>query len=455
MQWWQNILPLQGAPSRDDLILEREVPLSRNGPDPEKADPVMLVRRRISRIFFLGKFFSYPVSMSLNTFSRIGIARAARIGLSYIKIRLLPIRKERSLEDFFINRFGKELYLTFFKDFTEKVWGVPCNSISPEWGSQRVKGVSVSKAILHAMKSVIAKDSSIAQRTAETSLIEQFMYPKFGPGQLWERVAEAVKAKGGQLYLRHQVIGVAYTNNKITMVRVRDEGTEKIISMRGDYFFTTMPVKDLIHAMGKNVPVDVRQVAEGLAYRDFITVGLLLEKLKIANETKIRTINNIVPDNWIYIQERNVKLGRLQIFNNWSPYMVSDGKTVWIGMEYYCNEGDELWNKSDDEFAQFAIDELAKIDVIHKEDVIDSVVVRMKKTYPGYFGAYDDFHVIRNFTDSFENLFLIGRNGMHRYNNMDHSMLTAMRAVGNIIEGITSKDNIWAVNAEEEYHEER
>jgi len=231
--------------------------------------------------------------------------------------------------------------------------------------------------------------------------------------------------------------------------------TGQTITQQADYFFSTMPVKDLVESLGQTVPDDVKKTADGLVYRGFVTVGLLLKKLKIKNETKLKTINDIVPDNWIYIQEKDVKLGRLQIFNNWSPYMVKDPDTVWMGLEYFCDEGDELWSKSDTDFAEFAIDELAGIGVIDKADVLDSVVIRMPKTYPAYFGSYDNFDVIRKFTDKIENLFLVGRNGMHKYNNQDHSMLAAMTAVDNIVAGVKSKDNIWAVNAEEEYHEEK
>jgi protoporphyrinogen oxidase len=216
-----------------------------------------------------------------------------------------------------------------------------------------------------------------------------------------------------------------------------------------------MPIKNLIAAIDEPAPQKVRRAAEGLVYRDFITAGLLLKKLKIKNETKIKTVNNIIPDNWIYVQERDVRLGRLQIFNNWSPYMVKNENTVWAGLEYFCTEGDELWSKADDEFIKFAIDELVKIGIIEKEDVLDSVMFRMPKTYPAYFGSYDELDVVRNYVDKFENLFLIGRNGLHRYNNQDHSMLTAMTAVDNIVNGIKTKDNIWAVNTEQEYHERK
>jgi protoporphyrinogen oxidase len=216
-----------------------------------------------------------------------------------------------------------------------------------------------------------------------------------------------------------------------------------------------MPVKNLIESMGTDVPADVRQVASGLSYRGFITVGLLLEKLKLKNDTKIRTINDNVPDNWIYIQEADVKVGRMQIFNNWSPYMVKDKDKIWIGLEYFCNEGDQLWNTPDDDFIKMAIDEMVKINIIGKQDVLDAVVIKLPNTYPGYFGSYEHFDVVRDFTDRFDNLFLIGRTGMHRYNNQDHSMLSAMVAVENVTRNVKTKYNIWAVNAEEEYHEER
>ncbi|MFZ2146466.1 MAG: NAD(P)/FAD-dependent oxidoreductase [Sedimentisphaerales bacterium] len=457
MQWWENILPLQGVPARDDVVLGRDVPLSKkdNAPDPEKTDKVMLIRGRLSRIFFLRRFFDYPISLNLKTLSNLGLIRVIRIGLSYIKVRLFPIKNEESLQDFFLNRFGKELYLTFFKDYTEKIWGVPCDRIKAEWGAQRIKSLSVTKAILHAARGAVSRDSSIAQKKTETSLIGQFMYPKLGPGQMWEEVAKLVKEKGGKIYLNHKVVGLKSKDNKIIEVKVRPQITGDIKTARGDYFFSTMPVRELIHSLGERVPQEIQKVAQGLMYRDFMTVGLLLRKLKIKNETKIKTLNDIIPDNWIYVQERDVKLGRLQIFNNWSPYMVKDRGTIWIGLEYFCTQGDNLWNKSDDDFTNFAVDEFAKIDIIEKRDVLDSIVIRMPKAYPAYFGTYDQFHLIRNFTDKIENLFLTGRNGMHRYNNQDHSMLTAMKTVENIINGVKSKNNIWSVNAEQEYHEEK
>jgi protoporphyrinogen oxidase len=470
MNWWMNILPLQGAPAKDDIAVGREIPISKKSvkhgigsvktktcpaPDPELVDEVMLNRSRLSRIFFLRKFFNYPISLNYNTFSNLGIRRTFKIGLSYIKISFSQIKPEKSLEDFFINRFGVELYRTFFKDYTEKVWGVACNQITAEWGSQRIKGLSITNAILHAFKKRFTSDSSISQKNVETSLIGQFMYPKHGPGQLWEEVAKIIKENGGEIHHEKKVVGIESKENRLDAIKVLNEFTGEFKRIEGDYSLSTMPVKDLINSFECDLPCDVSEVAQDLMYRDFITVSLLLNELKIKNETKVNTVGDLVPDNWIYIQERDVKTGRLQIFNNWSPYLVKDDSKLLIGLEYFCNEGDDMWNMSNENFTNFAIKELEKIDIINADEVIDSVVIKVQKTYPAYFGTYNKFDIIKSFTDQFENLFLIGRNGMHRYNNMDHSMLTAMTAVKNIKNDIKSKENIWNINADEEYHEEK
>ena len=470
MDWWVNILPLQGAPAKDDIAMGREIPISKkyikrdisslktksyNAPDPENVDEVMLNRSRLSRIFFLRKFFNYPISLNYDTLINLGINRTLKIGLSYVITSINQINPEESLEDFFINRFGIELYRTFFRDYTEKVWGVECNQITAEWGSQRIKGLSIKNAILHTLKYKSKKDSSISQKDVETSLIGQFMYPKHGPGQLWEEVARLIIEKGGEIHHKMHVIGIeSKGENRLDAIKVFDDSTGELKRIKGDYFLSTMPIKELINSFEENLPLDVSEVAKGLMYRDFITVGILLNGLKIKNSSKQSTLNDLVPDNWIYIQERDVKIGRLQIFNNWSPYLVDDDSKVWIGLEYFCNEGDDLWKMSDEEFNKFAVDELEKIEIINSEDVIDSVVIKVQKTYPAYFGTYNRFDIIKNFTDNYENLFLIGRNGMHRYNNMDHSMLTAMAAVENIRNGIKTKENIWNINAEKGYQEE-
>ncbi len=463
MEWWENILPLQAIDSKySDNSTEihyqnkkKTIATSTVGIDPDKTDKVMLIRRRLSRIFFLRKFFDYPIVLNLNTILNLGLIRTAKIGLSYIWTKIFPIKHEKSLEDFFINRFGKQLYLTFFKDYTEKVWGISCSKIDPEWGTQRIKGLSIAKALMHFVRQVFSTQFSIRQKNVETSLIQQFLYPKFGPGQMWEEVAKTVQMQGAEIFLNHEVVGVEYSGNKITGVRVKNIITGGTSLQNGDYFFSTMPIKELVENLHPAAPSEVLKVAQGLVYRDFITVGLLMKKLKIDSQTGDRTKDNPVLDNWIYIQEPEVNIGRLQIFNNWSPYLVKNPDTVWIGLEYFCNEGDELWSKPDNKFIEFAIDELVKIDIIKREDVLDSTIVRIKKAYPAYFGSYKDFGIIRKFTDSLENLFLIGRNGMHKYNNQDHSMLTAMVAVENIVNNLKIKENIWAVNTEQDYHESK
>ena len=458
MEWWKKVLPIQGKPAWDDAKLGRLVPLSDSStaPDPDRVDEVMLVRSRLSRIFFLRKFFDYPISLKWTTFKNLGVVRVVKVGFSYVRASVFRIKDEKSLEDFLINRFGRELYGLFFEDYTRKVWGVPCREIKPEWGAQRIKGLSITKAVLQAVRKMVSKDRSVEQKGVETSLIEQFMYPKLGPGQLWETVARSVVEKGGELHMNHEVVGVEVSAGVVTGVRVKNRETGEEFSRSCDVVFSTMPVKQLVASMDDAVvSSDVRRVAAGLRYRDFITVGLLLKKMKVENQTASPTVNDIIPDNWIYIQERDVKVGRLQIFNNWSPYMVDDHDTGWIGMEYFCNEGDELWELSDDELKALGVEELSKIDLIEKDHVLDSTVIRMQKAYPAYFGTYDEFDKIRECLDRISNLFLIGRNGMHRYNNADHSMLTAKVAVDQWQCGDAAKEPIWSVNAEAEYHEEK
>ncbi len=462
MNWWQNILPLQGSYSKDEILKKKYYHKSRTlkglvpgGPDPEKTDRVMLIRDRLSRIFFIGKLFDYPLSLSWKTISNLGFARIIKITWSYMLIKIFPEKEIKSLEDFFISRFGKELYRTFFKDYTEKVWGVPCSEIPASWGSQRVKELSASRAIYHAIKIIFSRQKSIEQKNTDTSLIEQFMYPKLGPGQMWETVARIIEEKGGTIILNSEVVRLNLSGNQISELVYINTKTGSTYSLTGDYFFSSMPVKDLINTMCDEIPSEVKETGNGLKYRDFIMVGLLLHRLKIRNETNIITLNDLVPDNWIYIQEKGVKVGRLQIFNNWSPYMIADIDKVWIGLEYFCSEGDELWEKKDNDFIIFAINELHSVGVIDKNEVIDSIIVRMPKAYPAYLGTYSRFKIIRDFTDKLTNLFLIGRNGMHKYNNQDHSMLTAITAVDNIITNETSRENIWDVNTEESYHEEK
>lgn len=457
MEWWMNILPVANAPGERFLInyqnQSKEIS-PRQAKEQDDAEKVMLVRERLSRIYYLKKFFDYPVSLSFDTVRKLGMIKMTRIGCSYIWSKLFPVKQERTLEDFFINRFGKELYLTFFKDYTEKVWGASCREISSEWGAQRIKKLTVGKAILHALKAQFTSKSSkdLAQKDTETSLIEHFLYPKYGPGQLWEEVARLVLEMGGEIHYHQDVHSLSHAGAVITGVTTSNSENGQTATFEGDYFFSTMPVKDLVNGLMPAAPDAIREVASGLLYRDFITVGLLLTELKVKDE---KQANRLIKDNWIYIQEQEVKIGRLQIFNNWSPYMVKDPGHVWIGLEYFCNTGDPLWSKSDQEFIAFAIDELVRIGIIEKQHVLDSTLLREEKTYPAYFGTYDRFDEVKNYTNQFENLFLVGRNGMHKYNNSDHSMLTAMTAVDNIIEGRRDKENIWLINTEQEYHEKK
>jgi protoporphyrinogen oxidase len=420
----------------------------------EREDDVMLVRGRKSRIYFLRKFFDYPIQLSAATLGNLGPWRTLRIGFSYLKAMMFPIRRVENLEQFFINRFGRELYLTFFKSYTEKVWGVPCDKISAEWGAQRIKGLSIRKALMHFLKQS-GKSKDIAQKETETSLIEQFLYPKLGPGQMWEKVAARVQELGGEIITNFNVTAIDVKDGRVAAVSgVGADGGVR--NFTGDYFFSTTSVKELVQAMaegGTSVPPNVSEVAANLQYRDFIAVGLLVDKLKVHEPGG--QPGRLVSDNWIYIQEPDVLIGRLQVFNNWSPYLVADSSKVWLGAEYFCYEGDELWSRSEESMAKLAAEELAKIDIIDANDVRDAVVVHMAKTYPAYFGLYERFSEVRSFVDKIENLFLVGRNGMHKYNNQDHSMLTAMTAVDNIIAGRTDKANLWDVNTEQDYHESR
>lgn len=438
---WAKLMPTQGAPAWDDARLHRAKPYAPGGPDPEREDRVMLLRDRVSRIFYLRHFFDYPIALKPSTFLNMGLWRTWKAGWSYLRAALFK-REERSLEDFYINRFGRVLYSMFFEDYTEKLWGVHPSKISPEWGAQRVKGLSLVKAVLNVLKPKGAK--------RETSLIESFLYPKKGPGQLWETLADEVRALGGEVRLHAKAVGLERANGAIAAVRL--ENGERLPC---DALFSSMPIKDLVAAL-PDAPANVRDVASALPYRDFVTVGLLVDRLALRNRTNIPTLNGLIPDTWIYVQERDVRLGRLQIFNNWSPYMVDDpAHHVWVGLEYFCTEGDTLWSMDDDAFVAFAADELRKTGLLaHDTPILDSVRLHVKKAYPAYFGAYARFGEVRAWLDAIPNLWCIGRNGQHRYNNMDHSMLCGLEAARSLL-GATPKAAVWNVNTEEEYHESK
>jgi len=431
MRWWLDVLP--------------------QAKDPEREERVFLLRQRRSRIYYLRQLFRYPITLSLETLRKLGLLRSARIGMSYLRSALLPIRPERNLEDFFINRFGRELYRTFFKSYTEKVWGVACRRISPEWGGQRVKGLSILRAVTQALFRPFRR-RDLGQKGTETSLIEQFLYPKLGPGQMWQEVTRRVRARGAQVLMERSVVRLELRQGQAAAVhaQAKDGSLERYPA---DYVLSTMPVQELVAALDGEVPANVREVAAGLVYRDFITVGVLLSDFRLKEDTPEG--RRLIRDNWIYIQEEDVQVGRLQIFNNWSPYLVADRSKVWVGLEYFCNEGDELWRLPDAEMLALATAELAKLGMIELTAVLDGVVIRQPKAYPAYFGSYPRFSEVARFLDGIPNLFPIGRNGMHKYNNQDHSMLTAMVTVDAILAGSGDKSRVWAVNTEEDYHEER
>ena len=443
---WNEIFKMQSSPAFDDKILDNKKNYSEDGLDPETNDDVMLLRHRVSRIYFLKKFFDYPLSLNLKTLHNMGFIRTCRCGFGYIHSSIFK-RKEKSLEDFYINRFGKPLYKLFFKDYTTKLWGISPKELSPSWGKQRVKGLSLRKAIF----SSLAKPFKKKNKRVETSLIEEFKYPKFGPGQLYKKMADTINERGVHIEYNFSVDEIVYNDDK-SIHSVKDkEGRE----ITGDYFISSMAIKDLFIASNDHFLPEVKEIATSLPYRDFITVGVLINKLKIKNKTKIKTLNNIIPDNWIYVQEREIKMGRIQIFNNWSPYMVKDPlNTVWIGLEYFCSENDEMWNMSDSSFIEMAIDELVKMEIIQsKDNVLDATRIKIKKAYPAYFGSYASFDKVKEELDNVSNLYCIGRNGQHRYNNMDHSMLTGLIAADKIKTNDTTKDDLWKVNTEQEYSE--
>jgi len=455
MRWWQDILPIDSdeVDVNEPLRISYQhdsrelVPARRT---PSSPDAVLLVRNRLSRIFYRRRFFDYPLKLNAGTIGNMGFLETLKVGLSYGQARAAPRRPERSLEDFFVNRFGERLYRTFFKDYTEKVWGVPCTEISAEWGAQRIKGLSVTRAVAHALATQFRSNADTAQKQTETSLIERFLYPKLGPGQMWEEVAGLVRGRGGEIHLAHSVIGLERKGAQVTAAIVRDESCGSVRVVPCDFFVSTMPVKHLT-SMLRPTDDHVVRVAGNLPYRDFMTAGLLLDRMRLRG--KGTRANGMPPDNWIYIQEPDVRIGRLQVFNNWSPSMVANADSIWLGLEYFCRAGDDLWSMQDAQFVDFAARELEKIGMIDQRDVLDGTVVRVPRAYPAYFGEYREFDRVRAFLDSFTNLYPVGRNGMHRYNNQDHSMLAANAAVTAMINSGAGKSEIWEINTEDDYHE--
>ncbi|MEO6589041.1 MAG: NAD(P)/FAD-dependent oxidoreductase [Pyrinomonadaceae bacterium] len=392
-----------------------------------------LKRRRLSRIYYNKKFFHYPLQAT-NALFGLGIYNSFLTFLSYTKTQLFPIKPELSFEDWISNRFGRRLYHTFFKTYTEKVWGIPCNEISAEWAAQRIKGLSLLSALKNALITSQPKNKNNIIKT----LIDSFEYPEKGPGMMWETVADIIKSKGSQLKLNAGVEKILWQKDKVTALEIITGGKKELIP--GTDFISTMPIQELIRKMEPSVPDEVRHAADILSYRDFLTVSLIINKA------------NLFEDNWIYIHDEEVKVGRIQNFKNWSPEMVPDPNKTCLGLEYFCFEGDSLWTMSDEDLIKLGTKELEMLELVDPNDVEDGAVVRMPKAYPVYDSKYADaLVIIRKFLDGLNNLHLVGRNGMHKYNNQDHSMLTAMLTVKNIM---GANYDVWDVNVEQEYHEE-
>jgi len=397
----------------------------------------MLRRKRLSRIYYNKKFFYYPLR-PLNALLGLGIWNSSMILLSYLYAHVFPYKNEETFEQWVTNRFGKRLYNTFFKTYTEKVWGIPCSEIRAEWAAQRIKGLSLVSAIRNAL---IKQNKNQSKNAVIKTLIDAFDYPKYGPGMMWEAVSDIVQENGSKVHLEADVEGILWDvkNKRIEALEVGINGGKEVIF--GADFISTMPVRELVQKMKPAVPKEVLEAANRLSYRDFLTVALIVNKPKL------------FPDNWIYIHDPGVRLGRVQNFKNWSPHMIPDQNKTCLGLEYFCFEGDDLWNMADEELIELGKREMESLKLLKASDVEDGSVVRMPKAYPAYDSVYREMlDTVLSFINGFSNLHLVGRNGMHRYNNQDHSMLTAMMAVENIY---GAEHDLWNVNVEQEYHEEK
>lgn len=453
LDWWLDFLPLEASAAHGPFHIQyhrQSAELNTDGRPMVTGENVMMVRPRKSRIYYRRKFFDYPLQMNSRTIGNLGLPKMARILSSYTRSKLFPIRPEDNLAEFFINRFGRELYETFFRDYTQKVWGVPCEKIPSDWGRQRVKNLDIGGLARHALRSFFTGGRG-SDRQDHTSLIEQFLYPKYGPGQMWEAVAEKIEKLGGRILFNTSVTGLQGNgHHRLVGLDLLHHADGKVSTLKGDYFISTMPVRELVGGIREvPLPESVREIAGQLEYRDFIIVGILASGL--SPEKAGEPLN----DNWLYIQDKQVMAGRVQLFHNWSSFLVKDPSRNWIGVEYFCNERDTFWQSDDETIRETAIREMEMIGILQREQVLDAVVVKVPKAYPSYYGAYSRFGEVREALDRIENLYLVGRNGMHRYNNTDHSMLTAMEAVGNIVSGRRDKSGIWDINVGDEYHEKR
>jgi protoporphyrinogen oxidase len=394
----------------------------------------MLGRGRLSRIYYRGRFFDYPLK-AMNVLKNLGPVSVFLSLMSYLGAKLRPIPTPRSFEDWTINAFGRRLYRTFFKTYTEKVWGIPCSEISADWAAQRIKGLSM----VSLLKATLLPKRRKPREKVIKTLIDAFRYPRYGPGQMWETVTRLVREQRGEVLLSAEVIEIRRDGSGVTEVHAMHDGQAERFA--GTYFLSSMPIRELIERLSPAAPPPVLEAARSLKYRDFLTVALIVGQ------------DEIFPDNWIYIHDPNVRLGRIQNFKNWSPFMVPDPSLTCLGLEYFCNEGDDLWSRSDADLIELGGQELGRINLLDPVRVRDGCVVRMKKAYPVYDEQYaEHVAVVRRFLEAeMPNLQLIGRNGMHKYNNQDHAMMTGLLAARNILGG---HFDVWKVNSDAEYHEE-
>ena len=387
---------------------------------------------RLSRIHFRGRYFDYPLK-ALNALAGLGVFDAVRILASYARAKLNPSPVEDTFEQWVVNRFGRRLYELFFKTYTEKVWGIPCTEIRAEWAAQRIQGLSLARAVLSAT-SLQRRDDSIK------TLLHTFKYPRLGPGQMWEAARDRVAALGGRVLMRHRMTDVEVEDGEVSAVRcATPDGPRRLTA---DHVISTTDVRSLVRALGEHVAPAARVAGDGLRYRDFLVVALILDR------------EHIFPDNWIYVHTPGVKVGRIQNFNNWSAAMVPEPGRTCLGMEYFCFEGDGLWQSPDVELIALASRELEALGLARASDVADGCVVRVAKAYPIYDAVYaEHLAQVRASIDGIPNLHTVGRNGMHKYNNQDHSMYTAMLTLENM-RGVANHD-VWSVNTDFDYHEEQ
>jgi protoporphyrinogen oxidase len=389
---------------------------------------------RLSRIYYRGKFFSYPLK-PFDALRKLGLFQTGLCMLSYLKIKVFPRKNEKSFEDWVVNRFGVRLYRIFFKTYTEKVWGIPCTEISADWAAQRIKGLS----LINAIKNSFRRRGKPGHGEVIKTLIDEFEYPKLGPGMMWERAVEKIQALGARVHMGSPVTALRRSESGLVEAEVSDgEGTQ---SFTGTHFLSSLPIRNLVSMLDPPAPPEVIEAAQALSYRDFLTVVLVIDREKL------------FPDNWIYIHEPNVRLGRVQNFKNWSPFMVPDPSKTALGLEYFCTEGDNLWNMPDEELIKLGSEEITRLGLAQADEIEDGTVVRMRKAYPVYDEHYEkNVAVVRAFIEKeIPNLQLAGRNGMHKYNNQDHSMMTALLSAKNIL---GENWDPWKVNTDAEYHEE-